>query len=271
MLSRDPKKKAEYARALGLTENELQFYLTLLKLGPSSIQRVTKEMNIFRSSGYVLSDSLIQKGLISKQQKSQGQLLIPEPPKALKDLLTTKEKEIGRVKKEITDDLPTLTSLFQANQSDPVIKVYEGVEGLKRVHEDILDTGETMYCYPRIDTAIQVLSDEFQLEFIRQRVKRGIKAIGITLQTPASKDILDRSKAIGEACGVGPKCLREIRALPDHLQEMITGEKILYGNKVAYLTYDKKVLAVVLEHPEIVQVEKKHFDILWRVSLPWNF
>lgn len=270
MLSNSEKKKAEYAKALGLTENELTFYLTLLKLGASPIQRVTKEMEVFRSSGYVLAEALIKKGLISQQQKKQGKVLIPEPPKILKRLLDKKENEIEKVKKEMEDDLPALISIFEKSQKDPVIKVYEGIEGLKIVHEDILETRQTMYCYPRLDTAVQVLPVEFQLDFIRRRIQLGIKAVGITLRTPVSKLIMDKSKKIGEECGVGPKALRELRVLPDYLQESISGEKIIYGNKVAFLTYERKIMAVVIEHPEIVEVEKKHFDILWRVSLPWE-
>ncbi|MDD5252012.1 MAG: helix-turn-helix domain-containing protein [Patescibacteria group bacterium] len=263
------KKKAAYAQALGLTENELSFYLTLVKLGASPIQRVTKELGIFRSSGYVLAEALVRKGLVSQQRKKRGQVLVPEPPKALRRLLEKRETELAKTKEDIIADLPKLTTLFGRSQADPIIKVYEGVEGLKIVHDDILETGETMYCYPRLDTAVQVLPVEFQMDFIQKRVERGIKAVGITLQTPVSKLIVEKSKAVGNSAGVGPKALREMRVLPDHLQEAISGEKIIYGNKVAYLTYDRKIMAVVIEHPEIVAVERKHFDILWRVSLPW--
>ncbi|MFH1253567.1 MAG: helix-turn-helix domain-containing protein [Candidatus Uhrbacteria bacterium] len=270
MLSNSEKKKTEYARALGLTENELTFYLTLLKLGASPIQRVTKEMGVFRSSGYVLAEALIKKGLISQQQKKQGKILIPEPPKILKRLLEKKENEIEKVKKEMIDDLPALISIFEKSQKDPVIKVYEGIEGLKIVHEDILETGQTMYCYPRLDTAVQVLPAEFQLDFVRRRVQRGIKARGITLQTPFSHSLVEKSNKMNKDLGSDPQSLREMRALPDYLQEAISGEKIIYGNKVAFLTYERKIMAVVIEHPEIVEVERKHFDILWRISLPWK-
>jgi predicted DNA-binding transcriptional regulator len=270
MLSNSEKKKTEYARALGLTENELTFYLTLLKLGASAIQRVTKEMGIFRSSGYVLAEALIKKGLISQQQKKQGKILIPEPPKILSRLLEKKEREIEKVKKEMVDDLPALIATFEKSQKDPVIKVYEGIEGLKIVHEDILETRQTMYCYPRLDTAVQVLPVEFQLDFVHRRVQKGIKAVGITLKTPVSCLVMEKSDKMNKESGFDPNSLRELRVLPDYLQEQISGEKIIYGNKVAYLTYERKIMAVVIEHPEIVEVEKKHFDILWRVSLPWK-
>lgn len=270
MISVNQKKKAEYAQALGLTENELDFYLTLLKLGSSPIQRVTKEMGIFRSSGYVLAEGLAKKGLISQQQKTWGRMLVPEPPKALKRLLEKKTSELEKNKKEIVEHIPKLDSIFSKNQTDPIVKYYEGVEGLKIVHEDILETGETMYCYPRLDTAVQVLPIDFQMDWIRKRMVKGIKAVGIALQTPFSKTFLEETRKISEELGIGPKALREMRVLPDHLQEPITGEKIIYGNKVAYLTYDQKILAIVIEHPEIAAVERKHFDILWRVSLPWK-
>jgi len=267
MITKDKNKKKEYCRILGLTENELDFYLTLVKLGKCSVQKAAKEMEIFRSSAYILVDSLAKKGLISQEFKKYGRNLIPEEPKILKRLIKEQESKIKKIKSEIEDKIPDLLGQFEKARKDPIIKVYEGVEGLKAIHEDILETGKTMYCYPRLDTALKVLPLDFQLDWILKRINKGIMAKGICLDTPAAQLVLRKSKE--KARGKGE--LREMRILPDPLREMISGEKILYGNKVAYMTYDKKIIGVVIEHEEIAQVEKKHFNILWRVSLPYKY
>jgi len=266
MITKDKKKKKEYCQILGLTENELDFYLTLVKLGKCSVQKAAKEMGIFRSSAYVLVDSLAKKGLISQEFKKHGRDLIPEEPKILKRLIKEQESKVKKIKSEIEDKIPNLLGQFEKAQKDPVIKVYEGVEGLKAIHDDILETGQVLYCYPRLDSALNVLPLDFQLDFIKKRIKKGIKAKGIFLDTPAAKLVLKKSR---EMAG-GKDELREMRILPDPLQDMITGEKMFYGNKVVYMTYDKKVIGVVIDHEEIAQVEKKHFNILWRVSLPYK-
>lgn len=267
MLNKDIKKKQEYCKVLGVTENELDFYLTLVKIGKSSVQSVAKEMGIFRSSAYVLVDSLAKKGLLSQEFKKNGRELVPEPPKALLRLIKEQEKKVEKVKTEVTDKIPHLLSLYEKAQTDPIIKVYEGAEGLKAIHEDILDTGQTLYCYPRLDTAMKVLPLDFQMDFIKRRVAKKIKAKGIVLKTAGAQQVLSESKKALN----GKDDLREIRELPDPLQEMLTGEKMFYGNKVVYMTYDKKVVGVVIEHEEIAKLEKKHFNILWRISLPYKY
>lgn len=268
MITKDKKKKKEFCQILGLTENELDFYLTLVKLGKCSVQKAAKEMGIFRSSAYVLVDSLAKKGLISQEFKKYGRDIIPEEPKILNRLVKEQESKVKKIKAEIEDKIPNLLGQFEKARKDPIIKVYEGVEGLKAIHDDIIETGKTMYCYPRLDTALKVLPLDFQLDWITKRINKGINAKGICLDTPGAQLVMKKSREMAKEKGKGD--LRELRILPDPLREMITGEKILYGNKVAYMTYDKKIIGVVIEHEEIAQVEKKHFNILWRVSLPYK-
>lgn len=258
--------KKEYLEVLDLTENELEFYLTLVKLGKCSVQKAAREMNIFRSSAYVLVESLAKKGLISQEFKKKGRDLVPEPPKVLSRLIREKQKKVEKIKVEVEEKIPELLSSYEKSLKDPVIKVYEGVEGLKAIHQDILDTGKTLYCYPRLDIATGVLSLDFQLKFVEERIKKGIHVKGILNDSQIVKDFLKQSRSNAK----GKDELREARLLPDYLKEKITAEKMFYGGKMVYMTYDKKITGVLIEHDEIVELEKKHFDILWRVSTPFK-
>lgn len=258
--------KKEYLDTLDLTENEFKFYLTLVKLGKCSVQKAAREMGIFRSSAYVLVESLIKKGLISQEFKARGRYLIPEPPKILTRLIEDKQRKVEKTKAEIEDKIPDLLGLYGKSLKDPVIKVYEGAEGLKAIHEDILETGKTLYCYPRLGIATEVLPMDFQLRFVKKRVEKGIKAKVIAPRSEGTDLIIKKSK---EVLG-GKNALREIRVLPDPLKESLTAEKMFYGDKVVYMTYGKKVTGILIEHEEIAKLEKKHFNIIWRSSLPYN-
>lgn len=267
MLNKALFNKKEYCQILGLTENELAFYLVLVKLGKCSVQKAAKEMGIFRSSAYVLVDSLAKKGIISQEFSGNKRSLVPEQPKVLLRLIKEKEAKVNRVKKEIEDKIVSLSDLYDKSKHDPKVRFYEGSEGLKAIHEDILETGETLYCYPRLDDAMKILPLKFQCDFVKERVARKIKAKGIVSMTPGTELVLEKSREV-----LGSKDdLREMRILPDHMKENLTAEKMFYGNKVAYMTYGKKVTGVVIENEEIAELEKKHFEILWNVSNKYDY
>lgn len=256
----DIKKLAKYCTSLGLTPKESTFYLTALELGPCNVQQIAQKMKIFRSSAYHLLDSLSRKGLISQEIKSYGRTVIAEPPTRLVQMLKSHKRKIGRQAFELEDQLPELMGFFNMSKVRPTIKAYEGAEGLKAIHDDILTTGKTMYCYPRLDKAIQVLPIDFQLDFVEKRVKRGIKAIALTYRSPAIEEVLSKTPD-----AVGSKgSLRELRILP--VDVPLPAEKIIYGNKVALLAYDKKITGVVIEHPDVAEMERRFFKMLWKVS-----
>jgi hypothetical protein len=217
-------------------------------------------MGIFRSSAYLLLDSLSKKGLISQELKHYGRTVIAEPPSRLLQMIQAHKRKIGRQALELEDILPQLMGLYDMSKVKPTIKVYEGAEGLKAIHEDILNTGKTMYCYPRLDKAIKVLPIDFQLEFIAKRIKKGIKAVALTYRSPELEQLLSETKKIAQ----GKNPLREFKILP--INNPPLAEKIIYGDKVALLAYDKKITGVVIDHPDTAEMEKEFFKILWKIS-----
>ena len=256
--------KQKYCRILGLTENELDFYLTLVKIGKSSVQKAAREMGIFRSSAYLLTESLVEKGLISQEFKKRGRYLVPEQPKVLLRLVSEKQKETVKLKSDLEKQIPHLLNLYKSSTKDPIIKVYEGTEGLKAIHEDILETNKTLYCYPRLDVAVNVLPFDFQMTFVNERIKKRIKVKALLPKNSENNSILKKLNR-GAADSI-----REVRRLPDHLKDIITSEKMFYGDKVVYMTYGKKITGILIEHEEIAELEKKHFNIIWQISLPYR-
>lgn len=264
MNNNDLLKVKKYCHEFGLTPNEAKFYLSSLKLGPSTVQKIAKEMRIHRPSAYHLLERLSQNGLVAQEVKRHGRIVIPEPPTRLLNLIRNERNKMRRHELDLEESMPSLMGLFKQSQFNPTFKLYEGVEGLKAIHEDILLTGQTMYCYPQLDIACDVLPKEFQLDFVRRRIQKGIQAKGIAKDCPEAKEIVSHTSSKQYPTG-----LREMRLLPKGFG--LEAEKIIYGNKVAYLSYQKKITGVVIEHEEMATMERQLFELLWPQMRPYVY
>jgi len=66
----------EILRQFGLREKEIKIYLSLLKLGTSSVRKVSSESRINRGTSYDVLKDLIKIGLVSYHEKKSHQYFI---------------------------------------------------------------------------------------------------------------------------------------------------------------------------------------------------
>ena len=117
-------------RELGLSDKEIKIYLTLLKLGQSTVNLIAKKANLNRVTCYDVLKYLQEKGLVSYVIKSGVKYYESAEPRKLLGDLQEKQAKLKSI-------LPELEALKQSVNEKPSIEVYEGVKGLKTIIEDI--------------------------------------------------------------------------------------------------------------------------------------
>ncbi|MFH1030739.1 MAG: helix-turn-helix domain-containing protein [bacterium] len=125
---------------LGLSEKEAKVYLSALELGSSSVREIARKANVNRATTYVQIESLIKRGLMSSIIQGKKRYFTAENPGYLLKLLDAQKWELNDKRREFEKYAPELKALFNCAQEKPKVKYYEGLEGIKAIQHDLINT-----------------------------------------------------------------------------------------------------------------------------------
>ncbi len=126
-------------RKLGLTEKEVQIYLSALGLGYTSIQKIAEQTRISRPTTYSIIKSLKDKGLISQSKDKNKKYIIAESPDKLLGILKREKKEIDEKEREFLRIIAILKDKYQLEDRRD-IKVYKTKTSIENLLNDFLTT-----------------------------------------------------------------------------------------------------------------------------------
>lgn len=242
-----------YLKNLGLSEKEAIVYLASLELGSSTIQEIARKSQISRSTAYEVIESLMKKGLMIDLTKGKKRYFFAERPERLLSLIDIKQRELEGQKKELKAILPELQELARLSRERPRVKFYEGKEGIKRIQEDILKTknlGSIEELIP-LDDAYQLFPPHPRDH--RHYMGKKIKVPERMVYTSKRGAILPPEKGPIETRFI------PIEEFPSHT------EIAIYGDKVAFVSFGRRVIGMILESADIANTLKCMFNLLWKV------
>ena len=241
----------ETLKQLGISERQTDLYLTLLKLGPSSIRDIASTVNINRGTVYEELKRLRTMALVTYFPQGKRKFFCAEPPEVLvrraKQIQLKTNEASKRLEQEI---LPSLEEIMPDNTQTSVFH-YEGDEGVEYVLRDILDTvaksEEKKYRVYSSRRIRKYLYRPFP-GFTGARVKAGIHV-----------DVL----AIGEGGEAQPLSSR--KWIEDTKKDQAASYVAIYGTKCAMISLlggDYQTI-VILDSEGISSAMKISFDALW--------
>ncbi len=237
---------------VGFTKGESAVYLTLLKIGETKVGSIIKSASISRSKVYDILDRLIKKGVVSKIDKNNILYFQALSPKTLFTYLKEKEAQIKKEVETLQKALPTLTSLLPEQSID--IKVYQGVDGFKRVIERTLTELRKGDIYEAMGVS---KTTEFMrlyaLKLYQNQEKIGFKARSIFDKEGAFKIKERKTKH------------HEIRVLPKgwHTPALFTLYQEVIGIHVGN---DEQIISIVIKNKDVAQSFKTTFEAMWKIS-----
>ncbi len=237
-------------RSLGLTESESTIYLLSLELGPTSVQDIARKALVSRMTTYTAIESLTEHGLMSSVQKGKKTLYTAESPERLVSFVHTKIRQVETTLHEVQGAIDEL-KLRQRGER-PAVKLLEGLEGLKALMDDIIETAPTEALeYYNIESVYSTFSAD-ELKPFRERLSE-LKVTGKGLfsgMPPAN---------------IPPRKHVEIRQIKQH-HLPFNGDIFIYGNKVAMSTLRGKLITVIIESPEIADTLRSMYLLAWEAS-----
>lgn len=235
--------------SFGLSDKEVNVYISLLELGRGTVTKISRGAGINRTTGYDILNSLINKGLVNISGKEPKQEYIAESPSNITAYLEKKLEETKQLIKKSKEIVPELT-LLHTKDDRPKIKFYEGTNGLKTVYEDTLTSKESIRAYATVDDMHKALPNYFP-KYYKRRAEKGISIRAIVPKTE-----------VGLARGEKDKEeMREIAFVPPE-KYYFSPEINIYDNKVMIASWREK-LGIIIESEEIADAMKKTYELAW--------
>lgn len=241
-------------QSIGMTITEANLYDALIRLGEASIADILSETKLKRSTAYKALYSLEKKGLLTSKDKNKKIHFQPTSPAKLLDLADSYYSILEKTRSDIQAILPSLTSAYTLSIQKPVIRMYEGIEGIKKANLEVLSEKQEILAYVYADEEIDKAMDKFWSRYyaIRKRDKIYVRSI-----TPNNKAGIEYKKRDAEE-------LRQTRLVP--LEKFpINIEKNIVGNKVVFFSRrEGTLMATIVENKMIADTERAIFELAWK-------
>ncbi len=228
---------------LGFSEKEAKLYLACLEVGSGTVLQISKRSEIPRGSAYDILEEMLEKGYVSKIHKNKHIVFSAVDPEVLKDRFEDRVRDL-----EIA--LPELKGLFN-KQSQPKVRYFEGIDGVKRVYEDTLTATTEILNYAN-SKEIRIHWSNYDNEYVKKRIKKKIFLKGIAPDDEFGIQVKKEDK----------KSMREIRLLSNK-EFSFTNEINIYDNKVAIVSFQNEPIGIIIESQEIADTQRDIFKMAW--------
>lgn len=235
-------------KKIGLSDKEIKVYLTVVKLGPSPVRKIADTADINRGTAYDILRSLINLGLVSYYHQDKHQYFIAEDPARLKDAIVERKAQLEKTQAEVDEIIPQLQSIYNKAGQKPVAKYYEGLQGIKTILSDVLQSsrkGSKKYYVYSSSATKQYLYEAYK-SYSQERIKLGIAVDTISIGPGGETVGLDNRKWLTK-------------------EESAPTYTLIYEGKVAMISLDanQKPIGVIVEDKNIFQTQKMIFDFIW--------
>lgn len=235
----------------GLSDKEIAVYTALIELGPSPVRVLAQKSKVNRGTTYDILRSLMEQGLVSYYNTETHQYFAAESPDKLITALQDRQRQLGTLQQEISDNLPELKTMFEREGGRPQVRLYEGLKGVRQILEDVLtamaqSSDKQYFVYSSLSLRDEVY--EAMPDFTKKRIKHGI-----TVQTIALGEG-------GETAG-----LAERKWLPTTDAPIRATYDLMYDGKVAHISLDdaNQPMGVVIENQGVYETQKMIFESVW--------
>ncbi len=173
----------------------------------------------------------------------------PENPTKIRSLINHRQQQLREVNDELTGVLPTMLSKFRLTSDQPGVLSAEGVNSLKLVYDEIINSHQDVLIFPspydRDDPEISAMIDK-QIE--RQR-QAGIKSLAL-IESKEYENIKQQEDG-----------LLSVRKLPDGVS--FDAQIMVFGNTVVSTVFNHGIVSTIINSPQTAATLRSVFFTIW--------
>jgi sugar-specific transcriptional regulator TrmB len=234
----------EVLKTLGLTDNEVDVYLTLLSEGESTVNDIGYKGGLHRKVCYRALDKLLEKGLVSYIIRKNTKYFKAAAPERIIDYLKEKKKEVISI-------LPQIRMTEEKKEIQ--VKLIRGRFVLRNIYNDII---KELKAKKDVMYAMGVEETKF-LEFDKITIKQFIVRMK---ENKLKEKLLTKESATSFFEG----SQSEYRMLPDKLFN--PNPTHIYADKVAIIIWGTPTYGIVIKNKGFADANRTHFKMLWGIA-----
>ena len=242
---------------IGFSKGEIKVYFALIELGQTTIGPLSKKAEVTPAKVYPILEKLTQKGLAMHIIKSGTKHFEAASPKRIINYLEEKNKRINKEKEEIRKLIPQIEAKKRLAKEIQTAQIYQTFNGIKTLYNEILDTlsinkkdfigftlGKEEYKHKESEYFFQ------EYDAKRRSLKIKTRLLGHIYQKKFINSITKYDKNISVK----------------YLQYKMPTGVIIFGEKVATLTWKEIPTAFVIQSKEIAESYQKFFEDMWKMA-----
>jgi len=240
----------------GLSEKEAKVYLAALELGSAGAVPIARKSGINRGTTYLIAENLMLRGLMSSVERDGTRHFMVEPPA---NLIARVEKEsltVSERKQALAAALPELEALVKRGGPRPVVRYYEGLQGLETMRQILYRTRrDEVLSAVDLDLAGKHLA----VENIRAHQKK-MKLFDLNGRVLYTCSDATNEKILSESASNKTHEHRRVSAE----KFPFTSETVIFGDTIAMISYTDKITGTIIEHKHFADSARSLFNLAWR-------
>lgn len=233
----------------GLTNKEAVVYTAMLVGGEMTAEDISKQAKLNRSTTYVQLKQLMEDGLASTFKRGKKTFFAAESPRNLERIINKKSEVIEKQKADVMLLVPELLRVYGTGGERPVVRVFEGKEGLTTMRYEMLNSKpEDVRIITSIDQMRKIFSPDELAAFSELRESMKIKSRVLYF--------------IELEENVTPFKFQELkRVTKDQLP--FGADMYIYGDSVSYATTEQSVTGVTITNKDVANTMRALFESSW--------
>ncbi len=234
---------------MGLTESQAKTYIALVRYGQLTPPQLAVKIEESRTAAYMSLAKLEEIGLAHKLEGAKKQTYAAANPSALSKYLEARRQELASVEETYRESMSNMLSYYYAHRPEPGVQYFQGAEGLRKIYEDHLRTGEFIHI-------VRTPADEKHFgdilyTYMDQRAKLDIHSELLGAWQPYE---IEWSKKNNE------RLKRTTDSFPPDAYTAPV-EIAIYGSKVSYISFGDETVGMIVESPQIAQAMRELFGM----------
>lgn len=162
------KQPKTQLHSLGLSDLEIDIYLKLLEIGPSSLSKLTNTLVKPKTTVFENTKKLLEKGLVVKTVKGKSFLLTARKPERINSLiariesdLVQKQHDLDQIKLQASDMIASIKEIAgndDATKVETKFRLYEGKSEVFNVYQEVFEADE-VFSFANLENYYQVFPD----------------------------------------------------------------------------------------------------------------
>ncbi len=228
-------------KELGLSDGEVKVYLALLKLGPTTVNKITKITEQHRTTIYDFLEHLQKKGLVTYVIRNGTKHYKIANPNKLIEVVKEKEEHLMEI-------MPRLQELSEISKEEISVEVFSGREGFKSLLNDMLKIRKDLYAFGIDEAKFKKRFPILMENFFKKEQEIGIQEFLLTKEQP---EFVYNEESV------------HYKTIPS---EYFDPTPIFtYGDRIGFIIWEP-FTQILIKNKHLANSFRKRHKLLWKIA-----